>query len=166
MSMKSSLYTAGLVAAAALVNAGAAQAQATGTVNVTATVASALSFTNVQGLSFGTVIPNFAKTVLTTDAAAGQVSFSGAAGAGVGLTVSAPANLTAGTNNLPVSFNLAYSTTSGGAQTTFTSPGSTHLDALGGTLFVYVGGVVTPAAAQAAGAYTGTVTITAAYNGL
>lgn len=169
MRMKSALFAMGLVAAAAAVSANEAQAQASANVTASATVAAALTAANVQNLAFGTVISGFPRTIATTDAVnAGIVRFTGGASAEVAVSFTAlPANLTSGANTLPISYASGYSATQTGSQTSFTpaSGVTTRLDATSGLLFVFVGGTVTPGASQAAGAYTGTVTVQAAYTG-
>jgi hypothetical protein len=163
------LSTCALVAAVAAVSANHAQAQASSNITASATVAAALSATTIQQLAFGTVIPGFNKTVLTNNAtAAGIVRFTGAASAEVNVTLpTLPANLSDGTNNLPISYVSAHATSQAGAQTSFTpaSGTTTLLDATTGFLFVFVGGTVTPGGAQVAGAYSGTITVQAAYTG-
>lgn len=160
------MLKAALVLAALAATAQQAQAQASSNVTATATVAAALSATTTQNLAFGTVIPGFNKTV--TAANGGIVLFSGGAGAEVSVSFTAlPANLTSGSNNLPITYTAGWTQTSGGALTSFTpSSGATaNLHATSGELYVHVGGTVAPAGAQAAGTYTGTITVQASYTG-
>jgi len=166
------LSTCGAVAAAAALSVTTARAQTSASSNVTATatVAGALTAATVQGLGFGTVIPNFNRTVLPTDPTAGIVEFSGALGSEVNVSfTSLPANLSDGASHtLPIgSYSAGFAATQAGSQTGFTpaSGATTRLDAGSGNLYVFVGGTVSPAAAQVAGTYTGTITIQAAYTG-
>ena len=70
-------------------------------------------------------------------------------------------------NNLPIGTWTGYrnTTNSQTGGTAFTPSAAATAAAFSGTggLFVFVGATVSPAAAQAAGSYTGTVTLTAAY---
>ncbi len=169
MRMKSAVFSIGLVAAAAAASTTVAQAQASASVTASANVAAALTAANVQNLAFGTVIANYPRSVATTDATnAGIVKFTGGVNAEVAVTFpSLPTTLIYGANTLPVSFTGGYSATQTGTQTSFTpaSGVTTRLDATSGLLFIFVGGTVTPGASQAAGAYSGTVTVQAAYTG-
>lgn len=163
--MKNILKAAAVLAVLAA-TAQQAQAQASSNVTATATVAAALTASTTQNLAFGTVIPGYNKTV--TAANGGIVLFTGGAGAEVTVSFTAlPANLTSGANTLPISYTAGTTTTSGGALTSFTpaSGTTTTLHATTGELYVHVGGTVSPAGAQAAGAYTGTITVQAAYTG-
>lgn len=169
MRMKSALYTCGLLAAVAAVETNVAQAQASSSITASATVAAALTATAVQNLAFGTVIASFPRTVATSDATnSGIVRFTGGANAEVAVSFTAlPANLTSGPDNLPISYTSAYALTQAGSQTNFTpaSGVTTRLDGTTGNLFVFVGGTVSPGAAQVAGTYNGTITVQAAYTG-
>jgi hypothetical protein len=85
----------------------------------------------------------------------------------VTLSFTLPTNLTSGGNNLPIgSWTGGWNTsaTPAGA-TTFTpsAAGSNTAVTAGTALTVYVGGTVSPAAAQAAGAYSGDVTLSVVY---
>lgn len=167
MRMKSTLYAMGLVAAVAAVEANVAQAQSAN-ITATANVASALTATAVQGLNFGTIIPTFTKTVLTTDAAnAGVVKLAGGVGAGVNITLSGLASLTGPGTAIPVTYSAGTSATQTGTQASFTPASGTagFLDATTGLLYVFVAGSVTPPSGQTAGTYTNTVTVSAVYNG-
>lgn len=169
MRMKSALYTCGLLAAVAAVETNVAQAQASSSITASATVAAALTAASIQNLAFGTVIASFPRTVAATDATnAGIVRFTGGASAEVAVSFTAlPANLTSGANSLPISYTAGYALTQAGVQTGFApaSGATTRLDGTSGDLWVFVGGTVSPGAAQAAGTYSGTITVQAAYTG-
>lgn len=147
-------------------NAGGASAQSAN-INATATVFQAITVTGARDLAFGNVFPGVAKTVVVSDATSGRFDLTGQSSGNVNVSFTLPANLTSGANNLPIGTwtgcTNGTNTTTG--CTSFTpSAGATASAFSGaGALFVWVGGTVSPAANQAAGAYTGIVTLTAAY---
>ena len=131
-----------------------------------------VTVTPQQDLDFGNVIPGTNKSVGITGTTAGRWLVQGTAGAEVDLDFTAlPSNLTSGGNNLPIS----YAATDGGHNGTNNPATATTFNPATGTLanianpaatlFVWIGGTVAPAAAQAAGLYTATVTLTATYTG-
>jgi hypothetical protein len=144
----------------------AAQAQSAA-ITALATVYQPISFGTSRNLDFGNVFPGVVKTIPVTDANSGQFQLAGQASGNVNLTFTLPVNLTSAGNNLPIGSwtgcTSATNTTAG--CTAFTPSGSATASAFSGAgaLWVFVGGSVTPGAAQAAGNYTGTVTLTAAY---
>lgn len=169
MQAKRVLSAGALVAAVAVIGASTAEAQASSNITASAIVAAALQATTVQNLAFGTVIPGTPRTIATTDATnAGIVRFFGGVNAEVNVTLpTLPTDLTDGVNLLPYSPTSAYALTQAGAQTGFV-PGAgatTRLDAATGFLYVFVAGQVSPAVGQAAGSYSGTITVQAAYTG-
>jgi len=78
-----------------------------------------------------------------------------------------PANLVNGANNLPIGTwtGCTNPTTSPAGCTSFTPSGTATTTGFSaaGAVSVFVGATVTPGAAQPAGAYTGTITLTANY---
>jgi hypothetical protein len=147
---------------------GAASLQAqSATIQATATVLSAITVTGTN-LAFGNVTPGVNKTVAITDAGAGQFTVTKAAATSVALTFTLPATLAG-----PAASTMPIGTWTGGwnntannaaGATTFTpSAAATTVPSGGANLWVWVGGTVTPAAAQTAGAYTGNVSIQVAY---
>jgi len=154
------------VVAALFSLATAAQAQSAN-ITALATVFQPISFASTRNLDFGNVFPGVAKTVGVAAATSGQFEMAGQASANVNLSFALPTNLTSAGNNLPIGTwtgcTNATNTTTG--CTSFTPSGSATPSAFSGTgaLWVFVGATVTPAAGQAAGNYTGTVTLTAAY---
>jgi len=145
-----------------------ANAQVSATINANATVATALTASWEADLAFGTVYPTFARTIATGATGAGRVLFNGAAGAEVAVTFpTLPATLTGTGAPIAISYTAAHALTAAGVQTTF-APGagtSTLLSGATGDLYVFLGGSITPAAGQTAGAYTTAVTVQAAYTG-
>jgi spore coat protein U-like protein len=146
--------------------ASAAQAQSA-TINATATVYQAMAVSGLRPLDFGSVFPGVNKAIGVAAATSGQFSLTGQNSANVNLTFTLPTNLTSGVNNLPIGtwtgcHNTSNSTTGCVA---FTPSGAATASAFSGTgsLWVWVGGTVSPAGNQASGTYLGTVTMTAAY---
>jgi spore coat protein U-like protein len=173
-----SRYTLGIALVASTLAASAASAQAT--VNASATVASALQvFT--RDLDFGTVFPGVNKAVDFADAAAGKTSgrfnFAAEAGSTISLTWGAiPSSLTGpGAATLPFTASglegcSSTSATAVGCTVnyTFASGNITMPAGTAGTQtnrYIFVRGTVAPSASQAAGAYSATITVTAAYTG-
>lgn len=148
----------------------ALNAQITGSINATATVLSAITVASGGNLLFGNVTPGVNKTVLATGAGAGQFNVNAANSVPVSLTFTLPANLTSGANNLPINtwtglWNVLNSQSGGTAFTPSAAATTATTAAAGATsLWVFVGATVAPGAAQAAGAYTGTVTMGVVYN--
>ncbi|HET9293990.1 MAG TPA: hypothetical protein VFO06_06820 [Gemmatimonadales bacterium] len=158
-------------AAVALAGASVAQAQVSGSIAANATVQTPLTVTGATALEFGNVFPGVNKTVdaITGGASAGRFDVAGQGSAQVTIDFILPTNLVNGGNNLAIgSWTAARNgTNTQGAATTFSPAGTetTNL-AAGGTLFVWLGGQVSPTAAQVAGLYTANVTMTVAYTGL
>lgn len=137
-----------------------------GSITATAVVQQPISVTGAVNLSFGNVFPGVPATVALTDAGAGRYDVAGAASAPVTLSFTTlPGNLTFGANNLPVVFTSGYNATNTAAGATSFAPAGGATTALSGTgaLFVFLGGTVTPAVNQAAGTYTGTITLQVTY---
>lgn len=168
--MKASVLTAVLFGA----GASTASAQtAQGQIQALAQVLTALSVTSGDNLNFGLVVQGLSKSVDASAPAAGTTSgkFSilGQATQNVSITFTTlPANLTSGTNNLPITYtgirNTDNTPTGGAAFTPSTGVASTPLSGTG-NLYVFLGGTVTPSGTQASGSYSGTVTMQVAYVG-
>ena len=154
------------VVAALLSLATAAQAQSAN-ITATATVFTPITITGTRNLDFGNVFPGVNKTIAVAAATSGQYQLGGQAGANVNLTFTLPTNLVSGANNLPIGTwtgcTNATNTTAGCSSFTPSASATPTAMSGAGALFVWVGGTVSPAANQAAGSYTGTVTLTAAY---
>jgi len=160
----------GLAVAAMLAAPASAQTTASDNIQVTGTVAGALTVTGGNDLQFGIIIPGLARTIQPTDPGAGTFVVNGEGGASVQLTFPAlPTFIGNGTpaDNIPLALSLVYNTVNDATTGTTINPSvttpTTALEAVSGDLFIFLGGTVTPAGAQAAGAYTNTFTLQAAY---
>lgn len=159
------------LAVLAILAVGAASAQAqTANISATATVLTPLTLTGAAPLAFGNVYPGVAKVIAPADGGSGRFTFAGANGAQVSFTFPTnPTNLTSGGNNLPIgTYTGVHNTTNTVAGGTNFTPGvPATLATLSGTgaLFLFIGATVTPTITQAAGAYTGTITLNAVYTG-
>jgi hypothetical protein len=108
--------------------------------------------------------------VVFSDATSGRFSITGFGASQVAMTFTLPTNLVNGSDNLSIdSWDIrsnATNSTTGTAALTVTSGVAVNGNLTSGNLFLFVGGRVVPAAAQAAGSYTGSVVLAAAYTGL
>jgi spore coat protein U-like protein len=165
--MKRSLLVAALVAFPGAVAAQSAD------VTATANVIGQLTVTDVQDLDFGDVIPGQSVSVAPDAPGAGifEISASGATTQSINLSFTLPGALTlvGGTATLPLTHG-AGTAGHGPDQSTVASdfdPAAGATVALvGGQLFVFIGGTVDADAAQEAGAYEGTITLTVSYDGV
>jgi hypothetical protein len=144
----------------------AAQAQSAN-IQALATVYQPISFLSTRNLDFGNVFPGVAKTIGVAAATSGQFQMGGQASGNVNLTFTLPTDLVFGANNLPIGTwtGCTSPTNTTAGCTAFTPSGSATGSAFSalGALWIFVGATVTPGAAQTAGNYSGTVTLTAAY---
>ena len=165
--MRTATLLSAALAAAFSLGAATAEAQNSANIQATATVLSAVTVAAGTNLQFGNVTPGVPKTIAIADGGAGRFDVTKAANQGLTLSFTLPTNLTSGGNNLPIGTwtgGWNTSATPAGATTFTPSVGGTNTAATAGTtLFVYVGATVSPAAAQSAGAYSGTVTMSAVY---
>jgi hypothetical protein len=137
--------------------------------------ASGLVAMDVRDLAFGVVPVGTATTVNPrTSANAGEFEIHGTPNAEISVTVSLPAALRVGAFSMPVSFGAqgaCYRNRDQQPACTYFNPAAPLVTRLrnkafpDNALFVWVGGTVTPAAAQFPGIYRGTITLTAAYTG-
>lgn len=145
------------------------QAQS-GSIQALATVVTPLVVTGNAPLAFGNVFQGVAKTVASTDAASGRLSITGFSNSQVALTFTLPANLVSGGNNLPIDNwdvrTNGTNVTTGATAVAVTSGTPVNANLVSGNLYLFVGGRVSPAAAQLAGSYAATITLAAAYTGL
>ncbi len=158
-----------LAAFAAILAPAFAHAQSAN-VSATATVVTPLVVTGGANLAFGNVFQGVNKTVPFSDAASGRFSITGFGVSQVALTFTLPTNLVNGANNLPIDTwdirSNATNVTAGASALTVTSGTPVNANLAAGNLYLFVGGRVVPAAAQAAGSYTGSIVLAAAYTGL
>lgn len=142
-------------------------AQNNASASVTAVLQQPIVVTKNSDLAFGDVFPGLSKTIAVTDAGAASFGIAGQASANVNLTFTLPSTLTSGANTLTVStWTGIYNTTNSSASgTTFTPSTSATSTTLSGTgaLYVFVGATVSPPVTQAAGTYSGTMTLTVVY---
>jgi hypothetical protein len=134
--------------------------------SVTATVNAVLTIVNTSDLAIGNVVKGTTKTVFSNAANAAAFSITGEPSTQVVVTVTFPANLSDGTNNLPFTGEIPIhntiadqsSATAFGALT-----GGTATTSAAGDLYVYIGGGVTAAVAQPSGNYSGTINVNVVY---
>lgn len=138
---------------------------ATATGNASANVLTPIAIAQGTALNFGTFAGNGAGTVVMT--AAGVRSATGSVLLTSGVTPSAASFTVTGTGSAtfgvtyPASFNVTNGT---GGTMPVTVTGAATGTLVSGTVALPVGGTITVAANQAAGAYTGTYTMTVEYN--
>jgi hypothetical protein len=163
----SGLFSTALAALATISGVGSASAQNNASATVTATVQQPITVTKNSDLSFGNVFPGLDKSIAVTAGGAAKFTVAGQASTPVNLTFTIPATIASGGNTLTLaSWTGHYATTdvtSGG--TTFTPSASATGATLSGTgaLYVYVGATAQPTATQAAGSYSGSMTMTVVY---
>src|SRR6266508_1903950 len=159
------------LAVLALVVSGATAARAqtnNAAILATAHVQTPINVLGAQPLGFGNVFPGVNKTVGPDDLTnAGRFDVTGQGSAPVTLSFTLPATLSAGGPTLGIG-NFQAIRSDDNAQlvgAAFFSPGASNAATFGaaGTMFVWVGARVTPAVSQAAGLYTGTITLTVVY---
>lgn len=160
-----------LAAIVLLVPSGSAMAQnqASAQADATATIIAPITLTNTADLQFGNVVASTAAGTIVVDTAGGRTWTAGATGIS-GLPVSAAAFTVGGGANRTFTITLPASTTiTNGAENmtvdTFTSSlgASSVLDGSGAAALA-VGGTLTVNANQATGSYSGTFSVTVAYN--
>jgi hypothetical protein len=165
--MRTATVLSAIVAAGLTVGTATAEAQNSASIQATATVLSALTVAAGNNLQFGNVTPGVNKTIAITDAGVGTFTVTKAATSGVTLSFTLPTNLASGADQLPIgSWTGAWNTsaTTAGANGFTPSAAGTNTSVTAGTsLTVFVGATVSPVAAQAAGNYSGTVTMSAVY---
>lgn len=153
-----------LVATATVAGTVAAQSA---NITASATVFQPITINGARNLAFGNVFPGVNSTVAIAAPTSGRFDIVAQASQPLTLTFTLPLNLASGANNLLINtwtgcWNGTNTVT---GCTVFTPSGSATTATIGAasTLFVFVGATVAPTAAQVAGTYTGTVTLTVAY---
>ena len=164
------MRTARLAALAALLVLPAVASAQSATVTATATVVTPLVVTGTNNLAFGNVFQGVNKSVLFSDATSGRFSIAGFGVSQVAMTFTLPATLLSGANTMAIDTydvrSNATNVTAGATALTVTSGVPVNANLVTGNLFLFIGGRVVPAAAQAQGAYTGNIVLAAAYTGL
>lgn len=148
-----------------------AQASATGTMNVSATVLTPIQLNVTSGLVFGRVAANVAKTIGPDVTGSGRFNVQGEPAIDFTLTLTLPSTLANGANTMPIaSWSLAavdgVDAAGGATSAPASGTGVTFVLPAGGRKSFRLGATVSPAAAQASGAYAGTSTVSVTYNGM
>jgi hypothetical protein len=175
------VITCGLIAALLGGGVSPVSAQVVSSMTVGAVVGEAVATTTLQNLLFGRTFPGTPRAVAPTDnnpagPQAGLVYIKGQKNKDVLVSFSLPPSLTSGSNSMPVDTwtgcHNPTNTTTG--CTSFTpSFSGTLMQLIGnpadppprtsGHRYVFIGATARPAASQAAGTYTGTVTVSVVY---
>lgn len=161
-----SFRTAALAALLALPAVATAQSAS---IQATATVVTPLVVTAGQNLAFGNVFQGVNKTVAFGDASSGRFSITGFENSQVALTFTLPATLGSNGNTLAIDTwdvrTNGTNTVAGATALSVTSGTPVNRNLVSNNLFVFMGARVVPTATQAAGNYSGTITLAAAYTG-
>jgi hypothetical protein len=157
-----------LAVAALILTRTVAQAQTNNaSITATASVQTPINVVGAQQLAFGNVFPGVNKTVAATDLTnAGRFDVTGQASTPVTLSFTLPATLSSGGNTMPiVSYTGVHAQDNVQTAGTGFAPASGATPTLNasGQLWVWVGAQVQPATNQAAGVYTGSITMTVVY---
>lgn len=150
--------------------------------SATANVQAALAVVATQDLQFGSVFQGVAKSVANNDAAAaGIFTITGAASAGISAYMTLPQYIATATGDDRM--NIAFQTTDLSIDSTLNADPSTFGDGwldvdpnniptglvIGSDVIshtmLFLGGRVLPSVDQSAGAYSGNIIVTVAYNG-
>jgi hypothetical protein len=130
-------------------------------------VAAQITVSGIRNLAFGPVIKGVATHVLPTDPVkSGELRFVTAIGNTIRLQFTLPTQLNGPAGaKLPISFGttdgIAVGTAANSVPATFNPKAAqTYNIVTSSTINVYIGGTVSPAANQALGAYTNTITLT------
>jgi allantoicase len=140
-----------------------AQSSDSESATVSATVIASLSLAKDQNLAFGDVTQNAASTVQVTDAGAVKFTITGEPSKNITFTLTSPANLTNGGNNLTYADDVQYNTSDAPGTAIALTDGATIALNGSGNLYVYLGGTVTAGVGQVTGAYSGTFTVQVDY---
>ncbi len=167
--------------AAVLTVPSAVNAQDVATGSATATVLTALAVSSAAALVFGNVYQGVTATIANINAAAGIYAITGQGSAGIAIYMALPdyVALADGSDRMTIAFSSTDASVDslGGADPTGMVAGAGWQDinphsfpsatviGSGGTTNIYLGGKITPTIDQTAGAYTGDVVLTVAYNG-
>jgi hypothetical protein len=144
--------------------------QITGSITAKGTVLAPISIISSTDLNFGTsILPGVPVTVdKSAGSGAGTFVLSGVANKQINVTLTLPSNLQSGVNTMPISFTSTDGgyKTPGGTMGSFNPANSvTPSFANEGLITIYLGGKVSPAHTQVAGAYTAQVQLSVFYTG-
>ncbi|UCC43960.1 MAG: hypothetical protein JSU65_12735 [Candidatus Zixiibacteriota bacterium] len=169
------------VAVLGLLGSSAVYAQDVAVGSATATVQAVLSVTATSALAFSTVYQGIPKSIANNNASAGVFTITGQGGAGVAVYMQLPDYLSTATGDdrMVIAFSTSdasMDSTSNTDPTSFGSgwqntdphnfPAATTVGTVGqNQSAIFLGGKVIPTVDQAAGAYTGDIVLTVAYNG-
>jgi hypothetical protein len=163
----SGLSSMAVAVLAAITSFGSLAAQNNASATVTATVQQPITVSKNSDLSFGSVFPGVDKSIAVTAGGAAKFTIAGQASTPVNLTFTIPATIASSGNTLTLAswtgHHATTDVTSGG--TTFTPSASATSATLSGSgaLYVYVGATAQPTSTQAAGSYSGSMTMTVVY---
>ena len=158
--MRNSIFVAAALGAFVALPGGMAAQSNSAQLTASAQVLAPIDVSFVSDLNFGDVLPGVPTVVAPADG--GQFTVTGAQNQGVMLDFTLPSNLTGGGDPIPVTFTAGWGDD---APQNSIVPGNDPTVNLGTTtnIDVFVGGTVNPAIDQAAGTYSGTVTLTVTY---
>ncbi len=145
----------------------------------TATVQAILTVTSSSALAFGTIFQGVPTTIANNNANAGVFTITGQGASGLSIFMQLPDYLSTATGDdrLVVAFSTTDASVDSTTNTTSTTFGvgwqntnphnfnSAVTMGGGGQAAIFLGGKVLPTVDQAAGAYTGDIILTVAYNG-
>jgi hypothetical protein len=142
-------------------------AQVSTTANITANVNATLTINRLTDLAIGNVLQGQTVPILSTAAAAASFQVIGATNAATTILVAYPATLS-GPGAATMTYTPEYPTSNivggaagrAGATPFIAYTGGSATTSATGNLFVWIGGDVTATAVQAAGSYSGTLTVT------
>jgi hypothetical protein len=165
-----------MVSACALMAPAAASAQGSAAVGVEATISTTLlSIAQTSNLNFGVVVPGVPVTINPrTNANAGDFLIHGARNAEIAITMTLPTQLSTGFWTMPITFGNnsgCWRRQGGQGGCTFWNPNTVLVRRIrnqnppNNTFYVWIGGTVTPAAAQHTGMYLGSITLSVVYTG-
>jgi len=168
-----------LVAFAGALKPSTATAQDVANGSATATVQAVLTVTSTAALVFGTVFQGVSKSVANANANAGVFTITGQGAAGVSIYMQLPDYMATATGDdrLVIAFSATDASVDSTANIDPTAFGtgwqntnphnvaSATVLGGGGQAAIFLGGKVLPTVDQTAGAYTGDIVLTVAYNG-
>ena len=165
------IHSLAFIATVALPTLAAAQGSQSATVNVTAKVQSAVSFSNAANLDFGGAITPGTAASLAPGTSSGKVMITYNTPATVVVSGTALTETSGGASpaTIPVTYSCAQAATGTAASPATFSCATGYTTALSGRArtdhWVYLGGDIAAAATSAvpAGSYAGTATFTATY---